>query len=321
MRITARQSVTFMLGLQLVVGVLTTIYAFTLGEDSRTALLAGAASLVYAALFFAHRNGWYYVRHVTVALFTLFVAFGYNVLDNPALFAVTLMPPVLALVLLDLVWIIGSAVALIAILLVRTGGEGVVTDIRALSVFALSVGSMVVARLAMNTVQQDVEQNVRRAEKALIHTEEQAQQLAAANQQQEQQLDEQRRLLDLVSTLEVPAVVLADGVLFVPIVGQLDSRRAQALMTRLLEQTHVQRARLVVLDVAGVAMVDTQVAKALLDTVQALRLLGCQVAISGISAEVAVTLTSQQVTLSGVQTMPSPQEALEHYTRTAMLTN
>lgn len=321
MRITSRQSVTLMLGLQLFVSALTALYAFTFGQDQRTALLAGVAALIYAGLFFAHWHGWYYVRHVTVALFTLFVAFGYNALGSPEIFIVTLMPPILALVLLDAPWIVGSAVTLMIILLVRTGGEGVVTDLRALSVFALSVGGMVVARLVMNTAHQDVEQNARRAEAALLRTEEQTQQLAAANQQQEQQLNEQRRLLDLVSTLEVPTVTLADGVLFVPVVGQLDSRRAQALMARLLEQTHVQRARLVILDVAGVATVDTLVAKALLDTAQALRLLGCQVSISGISAEVAATLTRQQVVLTGVQTMRSPQEALEQYARTAILTN
>jgi rsbT co-antagonist protein RsbR len=315
MKITSRQSVSLMLGLQLVVCALTALYAFAFGQDQRTALLAAVATLVYAAIFFAHWRGWYYVRHVTVVLFTLFVAFGYSALDSPEIFIVTLMPPVLALVLMDAAWIVGSALAVILILLVRTGGAGVVTDLRALSVFALSVGGMVVARLAMNTAQQEVEQNARRAEAALRRTEEQAQQLTAANQQQEQQLNEQRRLLDLVATLEVPAVALADGVLFVPVVGQLDSRRAQALMTRLLEQTYAQRARLVVLDIAGVAMVDSLVAKALLDTAQALRLLGCQVTISGISAEVASTLTSQQVEFDGVQTVRSPQEALEQYAR------
>jgi anti-anti-sigma regulatory factor len=310
-----------MLGLQLLVCALTALYALAFGQDQRTSVLAAVATLVYAVLFFAHWQGWYYVRHVTVALFTIFIAFGYNASTNPEIFIVTLMPPILALVLLDASWIIGSAVGLIILLLIRTGGEGVITDLRALSVFALSVGGMVAARLAMDTAQHDVEQNVRRAEEARLRTEDQAQQLATANKQQEQQLNEQHRLLELVETLEVPAVTLAEGVLFVPVVGQLDSRRAQALMTRLLEQTYVQRARLVVLDVAGVAMVDTQVAKALLDTAQALRLLGCRVTISGISAEVASTLTSQQVEITGVQTVRSPQEALEQYTREVVAAN
>jgi anti-anti-sigma regulatory factor len=63
------------------------------------------------------------------------------------------------------------------------------------------------------------------------------------------------------------------------------------------------------------------VAKALLDTAQALRLLGCRVTISGISAEVASTLTSQQVEITGVQTVRSPQEALEQYTREVVAAN
>jgi anti-anti-sigma regulatory factor/PAS domain-containing protein len=140
----------------------------------------------------------------------------------------------------------------------------------------------------------------------VLHDATDREQVAALRTQNE----EQSRLLELIATLEIPAVALADNVLLVPIVGHLDSRRAKTLTARLLEQVYQRRARLVVLDITGVQEVDTMVAKALLQTVQALRLLGCQVTLSGVSASTAMTLVHQGVALEGVRTVRSPQEAL-----------
>jgi anti-anti-sigma factor len=105
-------------------------------------------------------------------------------------------------------------------------------------------------------------------------------------------------------------VPLADGVLFVPIVGHIDTRRAQALTNRLLQDVSAQRAHLVVLDISGVTTMDTSVARALMNTTQAIRLLGCEVTLSGISAAVAITLIHLGINLDGIATARSPQEAL-----------
>lgn len=98
--------------------------------------------------------------------------------------------------------------------------------------------------------------------------------------------------------------------LLAPIVGALDTRRAQALTSRLLHDVNDQRTHRVILDIAGVTAVDTQVAQSLLQTAQALRLLGCQVTITGITAAVAATLTYLDIALSGVATARSPEEVL-----------
>jgi anti-anti-sigma regulatory factor len=127
------------------------------------------------------------------------------------------------------------------------------------------------------------------------------------------QIEQQRRLLDLISVLETPTLTLAEGVLVAPIVGHVDSARAKTLTERLLQQVARQRTRMVVLDIAGVTVLDTRVAQALLQTVQSIRLLGCDVAISGISASVALTLIQLNITLEGVTTVRSPQEALALY--------
>lgn len=124
----------------------------------------------------------------------------------------------------------------------------------------------------------------------------------------------EQRLRELVATLETPAVMLADGVLLAPLVGALDSRRAQDITAHLLHAVAEQCVRLLVLDVTGVAVIDTAVAQALLQTIHAVRLLGCEVAMTGISATVATTITHLGIQLDGVQIARSPQDILSSLT-------
>jgi rsbT co-antagonist protein RsbR len=139
--------------------------------------------------------------------------------------------------------------------------------------------------------------------------------LAEKNSQLETKVEEQNKLLELVSTLEVPVIDLSEGILLAPIVGHIDSRRATALTARLLNDANQQRARLVIIDIAGVPLMDTMVAQLLVEMSMALRLLGCQIALCGITAQVAMTLTTLGVMLSGVTTVRSPQEAITWFHR------
>jgi ABC-type transporter Mla MlaB component len=75
----------------------------------------------------------------------------------------------------------------------------------------------------------------------------------------------------------------------------------------------VQRAQLIILDIAGVSVVDTSVAQALLHTAHALRLLGCTVFLSGIAAEVATTLVQLGIGLEGIMPVRNPQYALTRF--------
>ncbi len=135
--------------------------------------------------------------------------------------------------------------------------------------------------------------------------------LIRTNEQLQQQLASERELLNLVGALETPVVSLADGILLAPIVGHIDSRRADTLRAHLLNAVHTHRTKLMILDITGVTTVDTSVAQALMMTIQALRLLGCRVVVSGISATVAMTLTHLGIDMHTIETVRSPEEALE----------
>lgn len=116
--------------------------------------------------------------------------------------------------------------------------------------------------------------------------------------------------------LSTPLIPVADDVLVMPLVGAIDSRRAEQVLTALLEGVSAHQANTVILDVTGVSIIDTQVASALTSAAQAVRLLGAKVIMTGIKPEVAQTVVGLGVDLSGISTRGTLQtgiaEALRH---------
>lgn len=314
MRITQRQVDMGLLGL-LTVGAFLLFVSQIIGQrDPLFMTPTGMTFLAFGILFFGYWRGWVLVRYITVILTTLLLAFA---LQEPFLTKeVSLsifIPPIIALVMIGPPWVIGSAILSITMLIVRAGGQGIYTAPQLLVLYAMIIGGMMLTRFVTEAALNTAEANERRARQSQLRAEQQAHELAETNERLNAHIAQQRQLIDLVATLETPAVTLAEGVLFAPIIGHLDPRRAETLTARLLQEAHIQRTRLVVLDVAGVAMVDTQVARALMETAQALRLLGCKVTISGVTANIAMALLHLGVNLDEVQTARSPQEALMQY--------
>ncbi|ABY34999.1 MAG TPA: STAS domain-containing protein [Chloroflexus aurantiacus] len=136
------------------------------------------------------------------------------------------------------------------------------------------------------------------------------QQTELARQEVERRASEQQRLLELVAVLELPILTIDDRVLLAPLVGNLDSRRADALRQRVLERLAELRAHTVIIDITGITVIDTAVAKALIDTATAIRLLGARTIISGIRPTVAQTLVHLNTGLHEITTAPNPEAAL-----------
>jgi rsbT co-antagonist protein RsbR len=110
--------------------------------------------------------------------------------------------------------------------------------------------------------------------------------------------------------LSTPIIPLTDTVMVMPLVGALDSRRAQQVLETLLEGVAAQRARMVILDITGVPVVDTQVANALLRAAQAVKLLGAQIILTGIRPEVAQTLVGLGIDMTGITTLSTLQNGI-----------
>ncbi len=127
-------------------------------------------------------------------------------------------------------------------------------------------------------------------------------------QRQAEQLEEQRRT---ISELTTPVLQVWAGVVALPIVGSVDTARAQDMTEQLLEKIVETGAEIVLLDITGVPLVDTAVARHLLETVSAARLLGAEVLIVGLSTRTAITLVHLGVDLAGVTTRTTLAKGLE----------
>jgi rsbT co-antagonist protein RsbR len=108
---------------------------------------------------------------------------------------------------------------------------------------------------------------------------------------------------DAIRELSTPVLTLMDGLLLLPVVGVIDSHRARQMTDQLLQAIHQQRAKVVVIDITGVAAVDSMVANHLLQAVEAAGLLGATAIVTGVSAEVAQTVVKIGVDLSRLRTV------------------
>jgi rsbT co-antagonist protein RsbR len=120
---------------------------------------------------------------------------------------------------------------------------------------------------------------------------------------------------EAIRELSTPVLQVRDRLLVLPIIGSIDSQRAKQLTDSLLRAIRANRARLVVMDITGVAAVDSKVANHLIQTVAAARLMGGTVIITGLSAEVAMSLVALGIDLGRIQTMTDLQSGLEEAER------
>lgn len=123
-------------------------------------------------------------------------------------------------------------------------------------------------------------------------------------------LERERALSDTVRELGCPVLPLLPGVLLIPLIGAIDSARAQHLIDTMLTTTAEQHASTVLLDITGVAVVDTQVANVLIQATQAARLLGANVILVGVRPEIAQSIVGLGIDLSNISTAASLSTAL-----------
>ena len=123
--------------------------------------------------------------------------------------------------------------------------------------------------------------------------------------------DQAAQLLEL----STPVVKMWEGILGVPLVGTLDSARTQVVMETMLQMLADTGSRFAVIDITGVAAVDTQVAQHLLKTAMAARLMGAECIISGIRPQIAYTIAALGIEFGDIVTKATLADALAHAMR------
>ena len=131
-------------------------------------------------------------------------------------------------------------------------------------------------------------------------------------QERERTIREQQ---DAIRELSTPVLQVRERLLILPIIGLIDTQRARQLTEQLLRAIRTNRAKVVVIDITGVAAMDSAVANHLVLTVEASRLLGATVIVTGLSPEISQTLVNIGVNLSKMNTVGDLQGGIEEAER------
>lgn len=120
-----------------------------------------------------------------------------------------------------------------------------------------------------------------------------------------------RRQRDAILSLSTPVLQVWEGILALPVIGEVDTRRGAQITEDLLAAISQRQARFVIIDITGVEVVDTSIAQHLLRTIRAAELLGVQSVLTGVRPPVAKTMVSLGIDLSEVRTRSTMQEGLK----------
>jgi rsbT co-antagonist protein RsbR len=124
---------------------------------------------------------------------------------------------------------------------------------------------------------------------------------------QEQIIEAQRHALQELST---PIIPVMDRIIVMPLIGSIDTMRAKDITRALLAGISHYRAKIVIVDITGVPIVDSGVADHLNKTIQAARLKGAQTIITGMSDAVAEAIIDLGIDWSNIQTLSDLQTGL-----------
>ncbi len=122
----------------------------------------------------------------------------------------------------------------------------------------------------------------------------------------EKMLDQSKSLIEM----STPVTSIWDGILMLPLVGIIDSKRALDITARVLEEIANSQATCFILDISGVAVIDTAVANYLIKITKATSLMGCESLISGLSPAIAQTIVELGIDVGKVQTTGNLRDAL-----------
>lgn len=145
------------------------------------------------------------------------------------------------------------------------------------------------------------------------------QDVTAQKEQEQAERQRQEEIITLqqatLAELSTPLLAISDTAVVMPLVGAIDSQRIGRIMETLLTGVSESRASIVILDITGVALVDTQVANAFIHASQAVALLGAKVVLTGIRPEVAQTLVGLGVDLSNIITRSTLRDGINYALR------
>ncbi|MDI3287302.1 AAA family ATPase [Polyangium sp. 15x6] len=139
--------------------------------------------------------------------------------------------------------------------------------------------------------------------------EERAQAETARAALQEEMIQMQSARLEELST---PLIPITEEILVLPLIGTMDTQRAEAMMNAVLHGTQQHGARTVIIDVTGMKRVDARAAGALLQSASALRLIGAEVVLTGMRPDFARAIVDLDLDLAALVTKGTLQSGIAY---------
>jgi rsbT co-antagonist protein RsbR len=144
--------------------------------------------------------------------------------------------------------------------------------------------------------------------------------LLAADRQKAQQIaDQQAQIIEMqagtLRKLSTPVIEVGDGVLLVPVIGDLDRQRLSDMQEKLLARIDKSQASHLIIDLTGVDVLESQAADELAGIVHSVALLGAETVVTGISPKIALSLVHSGIAMPDIQFMRTLKEGIGHCMR------
>ncbi|NUP12536.1 MAG: STAS domain-containing protein [Polyangiaceae bacterium] len=116
-----------------------------------------------------------------------------------------------------------------------------------------------------------------------------------------------------IRDLTTPIVEIWEGVLGLPVVGMVDTRRSVEMTEALLAVVNARRSKFVVVDITGIDVMDTKTVDHFIRMTKAVRLLGARCVLSGIHPDIAQTIVHMGLSMDELATHATLRDALQSY--------
>lgn len=123
-------------------------------------------------------------------------------------------------------------------------------------------------------------------------------------------LDVHDELRATIRSLDSPIVPIQEGILVMPLIGELDLDRSGAMINELLLQIADRHASFVIIDVTGVSLIDGPVAQTLVQVANTVKLLGAQAILVGMRPELCEAVIGLGIDLSNLITQADLQSGV-----------
>ncbi|MBT2690901.1 STAS domain-containing protein [Bacillus sp. ISL-47] len=132
-------------------------------------------------------------------------------------------------------------------------------------------------------------------------------------------VNDHKRSLDLakeaIQELSVPVIALTKDVAILPLIGELDTYRSKVLIEKSLQKCSELKVNTLIIDMSGVAIIDTMVGHEIFQVVKALNLIGVKTILTGLRPEIAQSVVQLGVSFANIQVMSNLQAVISQMSK------